>query len=81
MRLVMVCCAADAMPAALKIQSVQKPDDVHEMSWLKVTGVIHFRPRPKSVGDDGIDYGDYPEPVIVAEKIVNTPAPREKYIY
>ena len=81
MRLVMVCCAADALPAALKIQSVQKPDDVHEMSWLKVTGVVHFRPRPKSVGDDGIDYGDYPEPVIVAEKIVNTPAPREKYIY
>ena len=81
MRLVMVCCAADAMPAALKIQSVQKPDDVHEMSWLKVTGVVHFRPRPKSVGDDGIDYGDYPEPVIVAEKIVNMPAPREKYIY
>lgn len=81
MRLVMVCCAADAMPAALKIQSVQKPDDQREMSWLKVTGVVHFRPRPKSVGDDGIDYGDYPEPVIVAEKIVNMPAPREKYIY
>jgi uncharacterized repeat protein (TIGR03943 family) len=81
MRLVMVCCAADAMPVALKIQSVQKPDDVGEMSWLKVTGVVHFRPRPKSVGDDGIDYGDYPEPVIVAETIVNTPAPREKYIY
>jgi hypothetical protein len=33
------------------------------------------------VGDDGIDYGDYPEPVIVAETIVNTPAPREKFIY
>jgi uncharacterized repeat protein (TIGR03943 family) len=80
MRLVMVCCAADAMPAALKIQSVQKPDE-SEMSWLRVTGVVHFRPRPKSVGDDGIDYGDYPEPVIVAEKIVNTPAPREKFIY
>jgi uncharacterized repeat protein (TIGR03943 family) len=81
MRLVMVCCAADAMPAALKIQSVQKPDDQREMSWLKVTGVVHFRPRAKSVSDDGIDYGDYPEPVIVAEKIVNTPAPREKFIY
>jgi uncharacterized repeat protein (TIGR03943 family) len=81
MRLVMVCCAADAMPAALKIQSVQKPDDQREMSWLKVTGVVHFRPRPKSVGDDGVDYGDYPEPVIVAEKIVSTPAPREKFIY
>jgi uncharacterized membrane protein YcgQ (UPF0703/DUF1980 family) len=81
MRLVMVCCAADAMPAAVKIQSVQKPDDQSEMSWLKITGIVHFRTRPKSVGDDGIDYGDYPEPVILAEQIVNTPAPREKFIY
>jgi uncharacterized repeat protein (TIGR03943 family) len=81
MRLVMVCCAADAMPAALKIQSVQKPDDQREMSWLKVTGVVHFRPRPKSVGDDGIDYGDYPEPVIVADSIKKTEPPREKYLY
>jgi hypothetical protein len=81
MRLVMVCCAADMMPAAVKIQTDRKPAQLHEMSWLKVTGVVHFRPRAKSVGDDGIDYGDYPEPVIVADKIASTPAPREKYIY
>ena len=81
MRLVMVCCAADMMPAAVKIQSDRKSAQLREMSWLKVTGVVHFRPRAKSVGDDGIDYGDYPEPVIVADKIASTAAPREKYIY
>jgi uncharacterized repeat protein (TIGR03943 family) len=80
MRLVMVCCAADMMPAAVKIQSDRKPAQ-HELSWLKVSGVVHFRPRAKSVDDDGIDYGNYPEPVIVADKIANTAAPREKYIY
>jgi uncharacterized repeat protein (TIGR03943 family) len=81
MRLVMVCCAADMMPAAVKIETARKPAQLREMSWLKVTGVVHFRPRAKNVGADGTDYGDYPEPVIVADKIANTPAPREKYIY
>ncbi|MFZ3375708.1 MAG: hypothetical protein WA183_09160, partial [Chthoniobacterales bacterium] len=74
-------CAADMMPAAVKIQTDRKSAQLREMSWLKVTGVVHFRPRAKSVGDDGIDYGDYPEPVIVADKIASTAAPREKYIY
>jgi uncharacterized repeat protein (TIGR03943 family) len=81
MRLVMVCCAADMMPAAIKIQADRKPAQLREMSWLKISGIVHFRPRPKSVGDDGTNYGDYPEPVIVADKIASTPAPREKYIY
>jgi uncharacterized repeat protein (TIGR03943 family) len=81
MRLVMVCCAADMMPAAVKIETARKPVQLREMSWLKVTGVVHFRPRAKKVDADGTDYGDYPEPVIIADKIANTPAPREKYIY
>jgi uncharacterized repeat protein (TIGR03943 family) len=81
MRLVMVCCAADMMPAAVKIQADQKSAQLREMSWLKVTGVVHFRPHAKSMGGDGIDYGDYPEPVIVADKIASTRPPREKYIY
>jgi len=81
MRLVMVCCAADMMPAAVKIETARKPAQLREMSWLKITGIVHFRPRAKKVDADGTDYGDYPEPVIVADKIANTPAPREKYIY
>jgi uncharacterized repeat protein (TIGR03943 family) len=81
MRLVMVCCAADMMPAAIKIQADRKPAQLREMSWVKISGIVHFRPRPKSVGDDGTNYGDYPEPMIVADKIASTPAPREKYIY
>ena len=81
MRLVMVCCAADMMPAAVKIQADRKPTQLREMSWLKVTGVVHFRPRAESMDADGTDYGDYPEPVLVADKITITPPPREKYIY
>jgi uncharacterized membrane protein YcgQ (UPF0703/DUF1980 family) len=77
----MVCCAADMMPAAVKIQADRKLAQLREMSWLKVTGVVHFWPRAKNVGDDGIDYGDYPEPVIVADSIRKTEAPREKYLY
>jgi len=28
-----------------------------------------------------VDYGDYPEPVIVADSIKKTKPPREKYLY
>ena len=81
MRLVMVCCAADMMPAAVKIEAHRTPAQLREMSWLKITGIVHFRPRANNVDADGTDYGDYPEPVIVADKVGNTPAPRERYIY
>ena len=41
---------------------------IRDMQWLKVTGRVHYRPRGKD-DSDGIDYGDYPEPVIVADSI------------
>jgi hypothetical protein len=50
------------------------------MQWLRVTGRVRFQPRPKSDSDD-IDYGDYPEPVIVANSIKKIEPPREKYLY
>jgi uncharacterized membrane protein YcgQ (UPF0703/DUF1980 family) len=81
LRLVMVCCAADMMPAAVKIEPTKKPAHLHDTSWVKVVGRVHYRPRPKGVSEDGIDYGDMPEPVIVAESITKAPAPEEKYIY
>ena len=81
MRLVMVCCAADMMPAAVKVQPATKFAPGKEMGWLKIAGACHFRPRAKQIGEDGIDYGNYPEPVIVADQIATTKAPREKYIY
>jgi uncharacterized membrane protein YcgQ (UPF0703/DUF1980 family) len=79
-RLVMVCCAADAMPVAVRIEGKPQPKGLREMQWLKVTGRVHYRPRIREVGDE-TDYGDIPEPVIVADSIKEIEAPREKYLY
>jgi uncharacterized membrane protein YcgQ (UPF0703/DUF1980 family) len=80
LRLVIVCCAADAMPVAVKIETKLPPMAIHDMQWLKVTGRVHYQPRAKE-DSDGIDYGDYPEPVIVADSIKKVAAPKEKYLY
>jgi uncharacterized repeat protein (TIGR03943 family) len=80
LRLVMVCCAADAMPVAVKIETKLPVVEAREMLWLRVTGRVHYRPRSKA-DSDGIDYGDQPEPVIVADSIKKISAPREKYLY
>jgi uncharacterized membrane protein YcgQ (UPF0703/DUF1980 family) len=80
LRLVMVCCAADAMPVAVKIETKLPIAEAREMQWLKVTGRVHYRPRSKA-DSDGVDYGDQPEPVIVADSIKKISAPREKYLY
>jgi len=80
LRLVMVCCAADAMPVAVKIETKLPLAEVREMQWLRVTGRVHYRPRSKA-DSDGIDYGDQPEPVIMADSIKKISAPREKYLY
>ena len=80
LRLVMVCCAADAMPIAVKIETKLPPMEIRDMQWLKVTGRVHYRPRVKDNSDD-TDYGDQPEPVIVADSIKKVAAPAEKYLY
>jgi uncharacterized repeat protein (TIGR03943 family) len=79
-RLVMVCCAADAMPVAVRIEGKPQPKGLREMQWLKVTGRVHYRPRIREEGDE-TDYGNIPEPVIVADSIKKIEAPREKYLY
>ena len=79
-RLVMVCCAADAMPVAVRIEGKAQPKGLREMQWLKVTGRVQYRPRIRDEGDQ-TDYGDIPEPVIVADSIKKIEAPREKYLY
>ena len=81
LRLVMVCCAADMMPAAVKIEAAKKVGHFHDTAWIKVVGRVHYRPRPIGPSEDGIDYGDTPEPVIVAVRIMKAPTPKEKYIY
>ena len=80
LRLVMVCCAADAIPVAVKIETRLSVAEIHEMQWVKVTGRVHYRPRSKA-DSDGVDYGDQPEPVIAADSIRKISAPREKYLY
>jgi uncharacterized membrane protein YcgQ (UPF0703/DUF1980 family) len=80
LRLVMVCCAADAMPVAVKVQTKLPPMTMRDMQWLKVTGRVHYQPRSKA-DSDGVDYGDQPEPVIVADSIRKISAPQEKYLY
>lgn len=80
-RLVMVCCAADMMPAAVEIQSAKKPVHLRQTSWLKVVGEVHYRARAKGPSPDSIDYGDTPEPVIAAASVSTAPAPAEKYVY
>ena len=80
LRLVMVCCAADVMPVAVKIEAKLPPTGTREMQWLKVTGRVHYRPRVKDPSDD-TNYGDSPEPVIVADSIKKITAPAEKYLY
>lgn len=79
-RLVMVCCAADAMPVAVRIEGKPQAKGLREMQWLKVTGRVYYRPRIKD-DEDQTDYGDIPEPVIVADSIKKIEAPREKYLY
>ena len=79
-RLVMVCCAADAMPVAVRIEGKPQPKRLREMQWLKITGRVQYRPRIRQEGDE-TDYGDIPEPVIVADSIKKIEAPREKYLY
>ena len=80
LRLVMVCCAADAMPVAVKVQTKLPPMTMRDMQWLKVTGRVHYQPRSKA-DSDGVDYGDQPEPVIAADSIRKISAPQEKYLY
>jgi uncharacterized repeat protein (TIGR03943 family) len=79
-RLVMVCCAADAMPVAVKIETHLPAMEIRQMQWLKVTGRVHFQARARGESD-GVDYGDYPEPVVVADSIKKTEPPLEKYLY
>jgi uncharacterized repeat protein (TIGR03943 family) len=80
LRLVIVCCAADAMPVAVKVQTTVSPTLTGDMQWLKVTGRVHYQPRGKE-DSDGIDYGDTPEPVIIADSINKIAPPKEKYLY
>ncbi len=68
------------MPVAVKVETKLPPMEIRSMQWLKVTGRVHYRPRVKDPSDD-TDYGDFPEPVIVADSIRKVEPPEEKYLY
>jgi uncharacterized repeat protein (TIGR03943 family) len=68
-RMFIMCCAADARPVAVTIQAA-KPDDLPEMSWIKVTGKATFPVE-----------GGRRIPVVVADSVTPTDPPAESFIY
>jgi len=68
-RMFVMCCAADARPVAVTIQTT-KPESLPEMSWIKVIGKATF---PVEAGRQ--------VPVVVAESVTPTEPPPESFIY
>jgi uncharacterized repeat protein (TIGR03943 family) len=68
-RLFVMCCAADARPVAISVQS-QPATDLPKMSWVKVRGKATFPVE-----------GGRHMPVIVAESVTETDAPEESFLY
>lgn len=68
-RLFVMCCAADARPVAIAVQS-NPPTDLPKMTWVKVRGKSTFPVE-----------GGRHIPVIVAESVTETDAPAESFLY
>ena len=68
-RMFMVCCAADARPVAVLVQSDTKPTGA-EMSWIKVVGTVEFPVE-----------GGRPIAVVKATKVEATSPPEETMLY
>lgn len=68
-RMFMTCCAADAQPVAVTVQT-DAPVDLPEMSWVLVSGTATF---PL--------VGGQRQPLITNGRIEKTPPPRETLIY
>ncbi|MBJ7257924.1 MAG: TIGR03943 family protein [Chthoniobacterales bacterium] len=68
-RMLMVCCAADARPVGIRVASPQAPG-VARMGWIRVTGTARF------VMVDGLL-----QPRLEAETIEEVPAPHETVLY
>ncbi len=69
LRLLVLCCAADAQPLAVRVQNAGKTT-FPPMSWAKIDGKVAFA---KSAAGD--------VPVVVAEKITPISQPAEPYLY
>ena len=68
-RMMMVCCAADARPIGVTVETGRAPE-VPSMGWMRVTGTASF-----------IEEGGLRQPLVVADKIEEVPAPRETVLY
>ncbi len=68
-RMYVMCCAADARPVAVTVQS-DAPEKPAEMSWVKVTGVATFPVE-----------GGRRTPVVVAKAVEPCDPPDESFIY
>lgn len=68
-RMFMVCCAADARPVSVLIESDTKPQGA-EMSWIKVVGKVEFP----------IENGR-PVAVVKAAKVLSVDPPEETMLY
>ena len=68
-RMFMVCCAADARPVAVLVESDTHPTG-EEMSWIKVVGTVEF---PVENGR--------PVAVVKASKVTATDPPEETMLY
>ena len=67
LRLLMICCAADAQPLAVRVESKETLPD---MAWAKVVGRLSF-----ATHDDRV------VPVVTAEEVTRIKQPEEPYIY
>lgn len=68
-RMFIRCCAADAQPVAVTVQSAQPPS-VPEMGWIRVTGKATFPVE-----------GGRRVPVVVADSVTPSDPPQETLIY
>ena len=68
-RMIMVCCAADARPLGIKV-TAPAPTGVDSMGWVRVTGVARFEEK-----------GGIFEPRIEGDTVEKVEAPRETILY
>ena len=68
-RMYVMCCAADARPVAVSVQTDQK-DEFPEMGWVKVVGKATFPLE-----------GGRATPVVVAERVEACDPPEETFVY
>lgn len=69
LRLLVLCCAADAQPLAVRVETKGSPK-LPPMSWAKVVGRMSFAKK-----------GSVDVPVVRAEKITPVQRPDEPYLY